>query len=214
MLIAAYITFFVAMIAIMNPIGNLAIFVTLVSDRSIEEQKDQAKWSAVAVLIILLLVTWLGNYILGFFGISDAAFETAGALIIILLGLSMMRGHDSQSGQNAMRCTEEEKVVALTKESISVVPVAIPIVAGPGAMTTIIIHSSQFPTLLDKGIISLICVALALIIYMAFSFSAQVSRVLGFIGIKIATRVMGLILVAIAFQMLGSGLVKLLPGLA
>jgi len=209
-----YISFFVAMLAIMNPVGNLAIFIGLTARKSAKSQRSIALSSAIAIFVILLLVVWLGDAILSFFGITAAAFETAGALVIILLGLSMLRGHDSKAGHSHLHHSEEEDKAAKSKDSVAVVPLAIPIVAGPGAITTIIIHAHQIHSVMDKAIVSGICFGLSLILYIAFFFAAPINRVVGVNGIKIATRIMGLILTAIAFQMLGDGLKLLLPGLA
>ncbi len=211
---AALFSFFIAMLAITNPIGNLAIFIGLVSDQTAQQQKQTARAAAIAIFVILILVTWVGNYLLEFFGISAAAFETAGALIIILLGLSMLKGHDNSQGHSALHHTAAEDAAAKMKKSIAVVPLAIPIVAGPGAITTIIIHAQQLNSVLDKVGVSIICAIISVILFICFYFSSRIHRLLGENGVKIATRVMGLILTAIAFQMLGQGLIKLLPGLA
>jgi len=206
-------SFFVAMIAIMNPLGSLAIFAGLVADKPPSEQKSIAKSTAFATCVILLLITWAGPYILDFFGISVAAFETAGALIIILLGLSMMSGH-SEKSHNEMHHTESEHQDALEKESISVVPLAIPIIAGPGAISTIIVRSHHLSGFVNHLILSALCVILALIILVSLYYAGTIKNLIGQGGIKIATRVMGLVLTAIAFDMLGSGLSGMFPGLA
>lgn len=209
-----YMTFFVAMLAIMNPIGNLAIFIGLTSSLSKAEQHKLALHSALAIFVILLIVVWIGALMLSFFGISPAAFETAGALVIILLGLSMLHGHDNDSGHSSMHHSQDEQKAAVAKDSIAVVPLAMPIVAGPGAITTIIIHTHALNSVFDKVIVSGLCLSLSVILFISFYFASNVNRVIGVHGVKIATRIMGLILMAIAFQMLGSGLKALLPGLA
>ncbi len=201
------------MLAIMNPLGTVAIYAGLVADRTDAEQKQQARIASIAVLIILCLITWAGPYILDFFGISVAAFESAGGLIIILLGLSMMSGHDEKSHSN-MHHTDSEHEEALQKESIAVVPLSIPIIAGPGAISTIIIHSHKLSGFVNHILTTIVCILLAAIIFLCLYYSNKIKQLLGNGGIKIATRVMGLILTAIAFEMLGSGLIKLLPGLA
>jgi len=211
----SYITFFIAMLAIMNPIGNIAIFVSLLADRTDAEQKAQARQAAISIAVVLILITWAGNNILAFFGITSEAFESAGALIIMLLGLSMMKGHDdSKSGHSDIHYSKEEHQLALKRESIAVVPMCIPIVAGPGAITTIIVHSHTFSSMLQKGVLSLICLLLALILFTCFYFSGKIKGWVGDSGMKITTRIMGLVLTAIAFQMLGNGLKGMFPAWA
>lgn len=207
------ISFFVALLAITNPIGNLALFIGFVSKLPLKQQRRQAAIAAVSIFIILTLVVWLGDEILKFFGIGDAAFVTAGALIIILMGISMLRNHDGK-GHSNIHHDEKEHGEAETMPSVAVVPIAIPIVAGPGAITTVIVHSHQLTTVTDHLLMNLVCLLISIIMYICFYFAAPVGKFLGAVGIGIATRIMGLILTAIAFQMLGTGLRALLPGLA
>lgn len=209
-----YLTLFIALLAITNPIGNLAIFIALVSDISPAMQRKTAIQAGLAIFVILAIVTWVGPFLLAFFGISSSAFETAGALIIILLGLSMLNGHDHAAGHSAMHHTPDEAKAAKQKESVAVVPLAIPIVAGPGAITTLIVHTHATASIFDKMIVTVLCAILAMILFLCFYFSSWIQKYVGVNGIKVATRIMGLILVAIAFQMLGDGLKHLLPGLS
>ncbi len=201
-----FINFLVAMIAITNPIGNCAIFIGLSAEKSIAEQRKTAMLTAISVTIILLLTTWIGSAILDVFGISVPAFQLAGGLIIILLGLSML-----QSKKSEMSHTHDEHQQAKKKDSIAVVPMAIPIIAGPGAITTILANSHKFLGVSGKLYSSLADILVTLIILLTLYFSGHISRFLGDAGIKIATRVMGLILVAMAMQMVADGLTTLFP---
>lgn len=205
-------TFFVAMLAITNPIGNLAIFISLVSDSPIPEQKKTALSASLAILIIFIVVVWTGSWILNFFGITPAAFETAGGIIILLLGISMLNAHDNKSGHSSMHHTEAEQKAAKKKDSVAVVPMAIPLVAGPGAITTIIIHTHIMKTVMDKLMISATCVVLSVILFVCFYFANVINKAVGVNGIKIATRIMGIVLAAIAIQMLSEGIVALFAG--
>lgn len=206
---AEIITFTIAMLAITNPIGNLAIFASLTSDKSLEEKKHTAFIAGVAILIILIIVTWTGDLLLKAFGIDIASFETAGGLIIALMGLSMLHAKTSE-----IHHTKDEHEDAKTKQSIAVVPIAIPLVAGPGAITTIIVSTNTFSTIEDKVFITCVSIAISLILWFAFYFSAPVSRLLGVSGINIVTRIMGIILTAIAIGMMASGFKALFPGLS
>jgi len=206
---AEIITFAIAMLAITNPIGNLAIFASLTGNRSPQEKKKTAFVAGTAIIIILIIVTWTGDLLLRGFGIDIASFETAGGLIIALMGISMLHAKTSEIHHN-----KEEQEDAKSKESVAVVPIAIPIVAGPGAITTIIVNTHTFSTIEDKVYISIVSIGIALILWLAFYFSAPVSRLLGVSGINIVTRIMGIILASIAFGMMASGFKALFPGLA
>lgn len=205
---AEIITFTIAMLAITNPIGNLAIFASLTGDKSLQEKRKTAFVAGIAIFIILILVTWTGDLLLRAFGIDIASFETAGGLIIALMGISML--HAKTSG---IHHSKEDQENAQTKTSVAVVPIAIPIVAGPGAITTIVVNTHQYSTIEDKVFISCVSIGIALILWLAFYFSAPVSRLLGISGINIVTRIMGIILTAIAFGMMASGFKALFPGL-
>lgn len=213
--IHAYLIFFFSMLTVLNPLGNAAIFVGLSAGRSLKEKHAQARTAAIAIFCILILATWTGRYILEFFGISPAAFEAAGGLIILRLGLNMILGNDSQHSRHAINYSSSEHKAALKRESIAVVPVAIPLFAGPGAITTIIIHTSNIhhDFFLDRGIISLLCLLLALIIFGCLYYSTKVSAFLGDHGMKVVIRIMGLILSGIAFQMLYKGILTMFPAL-
>ena len=204
-----HIQFAVALLTIANPIGAVAIFSGIAGDRPYGEQKSLARTTALAVAIILLLVTWLGSATLAVFGVSTSGLQVAGGVIIALLGLSMLHSQTS-----AMSHREEEGDEARQKESIAVVPMAIPIVAGPGAMTTIINATNRASSIADRLVISGICVLVALTLWLCLRFAAPISKRLGVTGINLVTRIMGMVLTALAFQMLAAGLKELLPGLA
>ncbi len=203
------ITFAIAMLAITNPLGNLAIFAGLTGDKSPQEKKKTAFVAGAAITAILLIVTWSGELILEGFGIDIASFETAGGLIIALIGLSMLHAKTS-----SMHHSPEEHEEAKSKDSVAVVPIAIPIVAGPGAITTIVVETQKYGSIEDKITVSVVCLGISILLWICFYFSGPVSRLLGVTGINIVTRIMGIILAAIAFQMLSNGLKSLFPGLA
>jgi len=192
-------TFAIAMVAVTNPIGNLAIFAGLTSDRSDADRRKTAFTCAFAVLVIFLVMAWGGNLILKAFGITVWAFEGAGGLIVLLLGLAMLHSRTSEMHHTAAEADE-----AQTKDAIGVVPMAIPIVAGPGALTTIIIQGSKFPSIADRIEMSLVGAGISALILGAFLASGMISRWLGTAGINIVTRIMGIILAAIGVGMIGS----------
>lgn len=204
-----FIHFTIAMLTITNPVGNLAIYASLTADNTPAERRHTAAVAGMAIAIILVVVVWSGDFIMRAFGLTVAGFETAGGLIIVLLGLSMLHGQTS-----AMHHTKEEGAEAATKNSIAVVPMAIPIIAGPGAMTTIIIQVQKFDDFGDKVAITGVCLGISVLLWLAFSVATPASRMLGVAGVNIVTRIMGMILAAIALQMLANGLKGLLPGLA
>jgi len=207
-----YLTFIGALIAILNPIGNTAIYIGMTSQLKPSEQHKCAIHCALAVATILLLATWLGKYVLAIFGISIEAFGTAGGLIVLLIAINMLRGqpHRPSYHTHVEEKTSRLKMPSAKKESskhqIAVVPLAIPIIAGPGAITKVIYQVSTTHAFM---IISGIVVAASALIGIILYFAPFIGRVLGEYGMKIVTRIMGLMLAAIAINMIGDNLVKL-----
>ena len=201
--------FVVAMLTITNPIGSLAIYAGMTGERSEPDKKALAAKAACAIALILLIVTWSGSHLLEFFGLTIHAFQAAGGLIILLLGLSMLH-----SAPSAQQHTPAEDKEASIRNSIAVVPIAIPIVAGPGAITTILLETQKYPGMAEKFSISLVCVFIGALFWICFHFASPIAKRLGVSGIAVVTRIMGMILAAIAFGMLTEGIKGLLPGLA
>lgn len=206
----SYVTFAVTLFTIVNPIGSLALFAGMVGDRPVPEQKQIARSAAFAVTVVLLIVTWVGAQILDFFGVTPGGLQAAGGTILILLGLTMLRSKTPR-----IKSTPAEEEEAMESESIAVVPIAIPITAGPGAITSVILATQQMENFVfDRLVVSGISIGVGLVVWGCFHFSGPIADRLGVSGVRIVTRIMGLILTAIAFQMLAAGLLQLLPGLA
>lgn len=193
--------------AIMNPVGNIGIFAALTSDRSPEEARAAAWSCAIACAVTLLISTWCGSYVLAFFGISVDALRAAGGIIVLLIGLNML------ANNNQHRHTQAESDDAKTSPSVGIVPLAIPIVAGPGTIATVLVAAQHQP-LLAKAEISGVVLAMSLIVGVLFSLAMPIAKRMGAAGMAVVTRLMGMVLATIAITMLTIGLKGLLPGLA
>lgn len=200
---------FVALIAIVNPIGIVPIFLTLTTGDSEKERKHTANISAYSVGMILLLAAFAGEAILGFFGIGLPSFRVGGGILVLLMAISML-----QAKQSRIRQSPSEAEYAEEKENVAVVPLAIPLMAGPGAISLAIIHGHQAETLQSKFMLGGSIVAVALVALISLSLAKPIGKALGVTGLNIATRIMGLILASIGVQMIAQGLLILLPGLA
>jgi len=196
------------MFAITNPFGNLGIFIALTSDKTVQEQRLIAIKTAFACFVIFLLVTWFGDQILNLMGITVPAFQVAGGIVVTFIGLSML-----QSKQSDVAHSPQEKQDALAKASVAVVPLAMPIIAGPGAISTILVDLHQFPSVMAKIWVTVGNFALSIVIMLALLFAATLRKFMGSSGISVMVRIMGLILIAMAMQMFTKGLGALLPGL-
>jgi multiple antibiotic resistance protein len=205
---AALTSFIATLFSMMNPIGNLGVFAGMTSNRQDSEARRIAWTCAGAVAITLIIVAWSGSLLLEVFGISVDSLRAAGGVIVLLIGLHMI------SNKSEHQHSPAELADAKPRASIAVVPLAIPIVAGPGTMAAVLVATQQHTGLLSKVEISVVILALAVFSGLLFCFAGPISKRLGASGMGVVTRVMGMILAAIAMGMLAEGLKGMLPGLA
>ena len=205
---AALLSFVAALLSMMNPVGNVGLVAGMTAAQPADQVKRTAWTCAGAVAITLLIVAWGGPLMLEFFGITIDSLRAAGGLIMLLIGLQMLVNKSPHQHSPA------ELEDAKSRPSIAVVPLTIPIVAGPGTMATVLVAAQQHPSVLSKVEISVVIVGLSVLTGLLFSFATSISNRLGESGISVATRVMGLVLAAIAMGMLADGLKGMLPGLA
>lgn len=203
------IKFVIALIVITNAFGAIPIFLSLTPDNTLQERKKVAIKTGLSVSIIFIVVILVGSFVLDIFGISVDAFRVAGGVIIFLLGISMIN-----SKQSGIKHTKLEHKHAEEKEDIAIIPLALPIIAGPGTISTLIIYSNQYPNYIDKLMMLGVSLLVAILITILLLFAGRVGKYLGVSGIKIATRVMGMLLAALAIEMMAHGIAALLPGLS
>ena len=199
----------VGIFAILNPVGAIPIFLSMAQDKASDELHSIAHKTAVAVTVILVLSVWLGDPLLGFFGIGLPAFRIAGGMLVLMIAIAMFHAKTSPA-----RHTDEEKREAESKTDIAVVPLAIPLLAGPGAISLVIVDAHQATNLIDKIMLSVVIMAIGIIVWLVLRMAGPIGERLGTTGLNIATRIMGLLLAAMAIQLIVDGLVVLLPGLA
>ncbi|WP_285817783.1 YchE family NAAT transporter [Echinimonas agarilytica] len=203
---ALYLQFFIGLIAILNPFGLLPVFIGLTSHQSQIERAQTNATAMITVFLTLIIVLLVGQALLKMFGISIASFRIAGGGMLILIALSMLKGQMSDVRRN-----EDEVNESVTRESIAVVPLAIPLIAGPGAMTTAIVYSAEYPKW--QHLVGFGCgiAAAALICWLVFRAAPLLSNFLGHTGINIITRIMGLIMMAMAVEFMSQGLKDIFP---
>lgn len=206
---AALITFATAMFTILNPIGNVAIFAGMVADRPAAARRNVAIKCAVAIAVILVATVWAGEFVLHLFGVKIPSLQVAGGLIIASIALSMLH-----SRQSAIHDTKKGDDAPSSNQDIAVVPLAMPVVAGPGAMVTVIVNTHQYRGIEANLAMSIVCAVLAGVVCIGFVASGPITRALGAKGMDIVTKLMGMVLLAIAVGMLVTGVKGLLPGLA
>jgi len=200
-----YVQIIIALIVIIDPIGAIPIFVSLTADFTEQERRHTAYVTSLSVSIILVVSCLVGAWILKLFGINIASFRVGGGILLLLMSIAMMHAKES-----AAKHTDSEDEEAHGKDHIAVVPLAIPLLAGPGAISLAIIYAEKMGGILNKGFLLASCIAVGLLMWGALRLALPISRILGKTGINIVTRIMGLILAAIAVQFIASGAVALL----
>lgn len=203
------IKFLIGIFAILNPLGAIPVYLALMAGRSSDEMRRTAFKTAAAVATILILSAWVGDSVLSFFGIGIPAFRIGGGLLLLVMAIAMF---DARLGP--ARHTRAEQDEAEKKDDIAVVPMAIPLLAGPGAISLTIVDAHQAAGLPEKFMLSAGILVIACIVWAVLWLAEPIGKRLGTSGLNIATRVMGLILAAMAVQFIADGLMALFPGLA
>ena len=203
-----YTKMLIGLIAILNPLGAVPIFVSLTSELDVFERRSISNVVVFSVLVILLLSLLIGEWILIFFGITISSFRVAGGLLILLMAISMMHAKTSGVKHTAEEAEEGEK-----KDSIAVVPLATPLLAGPGAISTVILYTHKGTGLWHYCIVGLVIFATILLLFIVFKLVPYVSKHMSQTGINVFTRIMGLILAAIAIEFMAKGIKELFPAL-
>ena len=198
--------FIVAMIIMLNPLGSLSIFLQLTGKYSKIEQRSTALKCGLAISIIMVVSLWVGAQLLDLLGITIASFRCAGGMILLSVGFSMLQSQESPSNH-----TQADDVAAEKRTSIVIVPMALPIIIGPGTISTLVIASNDYPLFWYKSWLSLLCLLLALGMTFIMYYGGTIAKLVGDSVMKVITRIMGMIIMAIAIGMLANGIMGLFP---
>jgi MarC family membrane protein len=200
--------FFVTLFIIANPMAALPVFLAVTAGDTLEEKKKVAIKASIAVFVTFSIMVFFGKWFLTVLSIDVHAFEVMGGLILVMLAFTMLNGDGSK-----FRSSKEEKREASLRESVAIVPLAIPLISGPGAMSTIIIRSTNHPGLHYQLVILACCLVISFIIGLIWYFAGTLERRLGYSGINVINRIGGLFLGAISLQTLASGIIGFFPRL-
>ncbi len=207
--LAIFLQFFLGLVAAVNPVGIMPVFVSLTEHMTPEEKSKTATTANVAVAVILIISLFAGQLLLDMFSISLDSFRVAGGLLLLSIAFSMMSGKLGEDKQN-----KQEKSEYVSREQIGVVPLAMPLMAGPGAISSTIVYGARYPSAFDTVGISITIVLFCLCSWLLFRSAPLIVRFLGQTGINVITRIMGLILGALGIEFIANGLRNLFPGLA
>lgn len=203
-----YLQMLTGLFAIMNPISAVPLYLSFTSN--IASQRPRiAKQTALAVGVILVVTMLIGTHILQAFSISIDAFRIAGGILLMFIAFNML-----QAKVGRTRHTPEEDEEAMDSSSVAVVPLALPLLAGPGAISTTILFSNQARGMEGMAALFVICILIALGIWLVLHLAPQIDKRMSQTSMNITTRVMGLIMAAMAVEFILGGLRNALPGLA
>ncbi|MTI03734.1 MULTISPECIES: MarC family protein [Alphaproteobacteria] len=202
--------FFGALFAIMNPITNLPVFLSVTDGLSVSDQRKVAVKTSLYCLILGSAFAAIGSQALGLFGISVDDLRVAGGLVVLMIGLNMLNGGESSSHHG----TESEKQSYPAPETVAFYPLAFPILVGPGTITTLILYAHHISGAADAIAFAVVFLGVVFLLLATFWNASTIAQRLSENARVIMSRFMGMILSAIAISMIADGLKALLPGLA
>ena len=203
----------IALLAIVNPLAIVPFFIHYTQGFSEKQRRDTVRTAALSSFCVIATCALLGLQILEFFSISLQSFQVGGGLLLLISAMNMLNAQPAEAKSNTHEL-EEGAEKAATGSSIAVVPLTIPLLTGPAAMSTVVIYADRAETLWQHAALVGYGVVSAAATFICFSLADPIARVLGKTGINVMTRLMGLILAALAVEVMADGLGKLFPLLA
>jgi len=204
-----YTRFLTALLVILDPFFVIPAFLSLTAGYTDRQRAGAARTTTLTVLVILVAAALGGETVLHWMGTSIGSFRVGGGIVLFLMALAML-----QAQTDPVRATATEQADAGAREAVAVVPLAVPLLAGPGAISTVIIamHRSGTPwhPFMILACIGVVCV----ILWIVLRFAALIGGKLGPLGLNIINRIFGLILAAIAVEVITNGIKQLFPALA
>lgn len=192
---------FIALFIIVDPIINVPLFLSILENFSESSRKAMIKKSVLIAAIVLIVFTLLGNYIFRALGIGIYSFKIAGGILLSIISMEMLFGRQSKT-----ESTREEKDEMRVKEDLTITPMAVPLLTGPGAITTGIVLFNAAKSTADQAVLFINIVFVFILSYVILTKSDYIFKLLGYTGTKVIVRLMGLMLLAISVQFVITGI--------
>lgn len=199
----------VALLALVNPIAIVPFFIHYTQGLSTPQRQKTVYIICFTVLLVFICCALLGLRILGFFGISLASFQVGGGILLMLSALSMLNAQHAEA-----KTHDDDADYVANQSSVAVVPLAIPLLAGPASMSTMVIFANQTENMLQMVQLIVYAILVAVAVYTSCTLSRRIAKAMGATGINIMTRLMGLVLTAMSVEVISEGLKKIFPLLA
>lgn len=197
-----------SLFVIVDPLAVIPAFIAMTPDDSPAERTRTAKIACFVVAGVLLTFGFAGQWIFKFLGITMPAFQIAASIVLLLVALDMLRAQRSRVQE-----TREETAAGTEKTDIAVTPLAIPMLSGPGAISTVVLLQAEAKTVWHSVVLAGCVLLVALASYWILRMAAHGAKRLNPIALRIGTRIMGLLLAAIAVQFMLNAIKALKPGL-
>ncbi|MDD1746043.1 MAG: MarC family protein [Candidatus Methanoperedens sp.] len=192
---------FTSIFAIVNPVSGVMAFISMTSSMSKEDKIYIARRSVVIAGIMAIMFSILGELILKIFNVTADSLRVAGGVLLFLVAIDMLFARTSRES-----ITNEELKDAKLRENISVFPIAMPLLTGPGAITTIIVLIRTAQEIDSKMLVIAAIIFTFVITYFIFRYADSFNKVVGMTGMLVMTRIMGLFLGAIAVDFISTGI--------
>jgi multiple antibiotic resistance protein len=203
-----YTKIFISLFAILDPIGIIPVIILFTSGMTAQKRAQVGRIASLAVGIILLVALMIGQPLLAFFGISINSFRVAGGILLMLMAFKMLNGNLYTSV-----ATDNNGAAGETSSALAIVPLSIPLLAGPGSISAVIMEAHKAHGIEHYLIMSLEIILLSVTVWLTFLIAPWVARHLSKIGIDVFTRLMGLVLAAISVEFIAGGMRGLFPAL-
>ncbi|NJE09403.1 neutral amino acid NAAT transporter SnatA [Thermococcus sp. MAR1] len=204
-LVKHFVILYGGLFAITNPVGAVPVFLGVTHDLSWGQRREIAQKTATTVIVTLVVFALIGEWIFKFFGSSVDAFAIAGGILLFKMAMDMLSGRLS-TVKISKEETEEFSEEVVTLEEVAIIPLAIPLISGPGAITTVMLYMAKSTSVPEKATVIASILAIGLTVWLILCSSNRIQRKLGRVGIKVMTRMMGLILTSMAVQMIINGI--------
>lgn len=188
-----------SLFTLINPLGTMPVFMSMTADLSVADRSKTAKKASIVSLITIITFAFTGQLLFNFFGISVNSFRVVGGVIFFIMGMDMLQ---ARLGQVKIKDNEVKSYVT----DISITPLAIPMICGPGAITNAIVLMEDADTLIKKIVLIVSIVLIMFLTYLILYSSSKLIKLLGQTGINVMMRIMGLIVMVIAVEFFFNGL--------
>jgi multiple antibiotic resistance protein len=194
-LVELFTVFVIQLFIVVDPVAGIPVFLTITPNKGELERRSLARRGCAIGCIIIIFFLAGGHHVLTYFGIQTSAVQICGGILLFVISLDLLYGRATGT-----EISNRETRLAEAKQDISVTPLAIPILAGPGAIATSIIFAGRSPGLVEFGVLIVGAMAVFFATYLCLHWADHLNRIIGDLGITILTRIMGLLIAFISVQ--------------